>query len=871
MLSLDSTTLAQYAAASTYDARAQAIMAALPDMVEVKVYNSGGLVGSGTMSTPWATIAGPVITVGTIASFIVQTTGTPNPSTWYLRFESGTKWLRGTFGLSGSGADFTWSRPVWKAGQRGRIASVSITTPRFDVRTAAFAPTESADAAAFAATAPAGWDTIPNQSLTVGVAYSLALADYDPPNTGLYGVNAGGDTLPAGLSLDTATGVISGTPTTAQTKNVAFDAISAASLDVTLTLTGGGSGKAWTFGHAFKQGDVPSGNYITATGPSSFQAEVRNTWADGSVKYAVLSGVGGTSAVLSGTSTAPSGSNVAEPSTTATVQFSSPATTVSLATARTNGSMSWSKTTAHKVREILGPVMSEFHYYSPVSGDNHLAVWWFVRAYSNGSVEVETVVENGWLNVASSTSKSYTVTVVVDGTTRYGPTALTHLHHTRWQRTDWVGTDPAVTPSHDSAYLRSTYLVPNYTTAYGAPSSATLNALVQTAEPFAQAAFPSSMGAAGGGGCILNNWEALYVTSADARAYRSTIANSQAAGRYGIHYRDETTGNPPLYASYTTYGYDGSGISDCGSVLTTFPTGGTAPPNYAKSHARPMGYLAYLLTGRHSFREQVEFQAQVSNFATNYTSTFEGVRYPHVASGAFTTRGAAWAIRSFAAAVVCVPDGDSRAGQYRAQLGKTFGYYGANYTGQNALGILIGYSSYNSGVTTDYTSFMEDSFTMASAWAYQVANEQLGSDRARADAFVLWRASHIVGRMGTQSGFCYRDAATYTVRYASTDLSGTSAATFNAGVYSDWATVYTNTVGTNTCNASTTLNGSSGGAPSILSTDGYPYWGLVHTALAFAVDLGITGASDAWTRYTSAPNYAPSGFNELPLWGVVPR
>ena len=187
------------------------------------------------------------------------------------------------------------------------------------------------------------------------------------------------------------------------------------------------------------------------------------------------------------------------------------------------------------------------------------------------------------------------------------------------------------------------------------------------------------------------------------------------------------------------------------------------------------------------------------------------------------------------------------------------------------LAILIGYSSYNSGVTTDYTSFMEDSFTMASAWAYQVANEQLGSDRARADAFVLWRASHIVGRMGTQSGFCYRDAATYTVRYASTDLSGTSAATFNAGVYADWATVYANTIGANTCGSSSALNGGSGSEPTEMSSNPYSYWALAHTALAFAVDLGAAGAAEGWQRFVSASNYSPDNFRNLPLWSIVPR
>jgi hypothetical protein len=271
MLSLDSTTLAQYAAASTYDARAQAIMSALPDVVEVKVYNAGGLVGSGTMSPPWATIAGPVITVGSIASFIVQTTGTPDPASWYLRFESGTKWLRGTFGFAGSGADFTWSRPIWKAGQRGKIASVSISTPRFDVRTAAFALTEGADTAALAATAPVSnvWDTIPNQSLTVGVAYSLALADYDPPDTGSYAVNSGGDDLPDGLTLNTSTGVISGTPTTAQTKNVAFDATPTAEADWVSRSTAAGVIQAFDFRDASDVSYPATGGRGVATVPAN--------------------------------------------------------------------------------------------------------------------------------------------------------------------------------------------------------------------------------------------------------------------------------------------------------------------------------------------------------------------------------------------------------------------------------------------------------------------------------------------------------------------------------------------------------------------------------------------------------------------------
>lgn len=713
---------------------------------------------------------------------------------------------------------------------------------------------------------------------------SNSTAGYVVANMGDYVTDPENDTLtitmngslPSGLSYNSTTKqvTVTGALTAGNSSNVTFTADDGYVEEAitTLTLTGGSAGKAWTFGHPFKQGDVPSGSYITATGPASFQAEVRNRWADGSVKFAVLSGIGGTSAELRTTAVAPSGTNVAEPSTTATVQFSSPATTVSLATARANGSMAWTKSTAHKVREILGPVMSEFHYYSPVSGDNHLAVFWYVRAYVGGAVEVETVVENGWLNVGSPTEKSYTATVTVAGTQRY-TAALTHLHHTRWQRSDWAATDPGVTPSHDGAYLRSTKLVPNYTTSYGAPSASALNALVQTAIPFAQAAWPSDMGAAGGGGSLLNNWDALYITSGDARAYRSVIANSQAAGRYGIHYRDETTGKPPLYSSYPTHGYTGSGIGSTGSAAIEFPTGGTAPPNYAKSHARPFGILAYLLTGRHSFREQVEFQAQVSYFAATYTQTYEGIRIARADVGAFTGRGAGWAIRSMAAAIVAVPDADANAAQYRTHLGKTLGYYGDNFTNQNNLGVIKDYDNYEPAVTA-YAGIMQDSFTMGCEYAYQCANDALGSDRSRADAFVVWRCKYIVGRFGGQATdqYCYRNAATYYLRIAATNLQSESNATFNAGVYSNWGQVYVATMEqANSCNSGTTLEGTSGSDPADLSTAAYPYWGLAHTALAFAVDIGAVGASEAWSRFVAATNYAPNGFADFPLWGVVPR
>ena len=124
-LTLDTATLAAYTAASTADARAQAVIDALSGTVYVRVYNGAGtLMGEGTMAAPWATRSGSVITVGEVATFGVLVTGTPDASGWYLRFEDGSgHWVRGPFG---PGGNFTWSAPAWTAGQGGQIGTVTL-------------------------------------------------------------------------------------------------------------------------------------------------------------------------------------------------------------------------------------------------------------------------------------------------------------------------------------------------------------------------------------------------------------------------------------------------------------------------------------------------------------------------------------------------------------------------------------------------------------------------------------------------------------------------------------------------------------------------------------------------------------------------
>ena len=114
--------------------------------------------------------------------------------------------------------------------------------------------------------------TVPAQSATVGTAFSLALASYYSgtvtPFT--YSVQAG--TLPAGLTLNTSTGAISGTPTTAGTSS-----------GIVIRATDTGSATADSNAFNIVVAAAPVGPTITgpggATGSTSVKSQVEGSTA----------------------------------------------------------------------------------------------------------------------------------------------------------------------------------------------------------------------------------------------------------------------------------------------------------------------------------------------------------------------------------------------------------------------------------------------------------------------------------------------------------------------------------------------------------------------------------------------------------------
>jgi len=757
---------------------------------------------------------------------------------------------------------------------------------------------------------------------------------------------------------------------------------------LTLTPSQTNASGPWTFGHAFKKGDVPQGFYLTtSSGTSSFQAQVRNRWSDGSVKFAVLSGISpftvGTAHTvqLATTATAPTGTNVAEPTTLANTkivftpasgQFPISATvTCDINSVLGVAQGTWGTSTAGRVRSILGPVMSEFHYFQP-TGQGQLAVWWYVRKYSTGAVEVEYEVENGWLQAASPSQVDYAVTATIGGTqvyttahiasdmpvrtitgststsfvygddvrpqllvggyfyvngdpsTIFQATAVTsttiscagglptvmsfsvlgHFAHSRWGGVAWASGGAPVTPAHDPVYLRATKLVPNY--GYTSPTSAAYTGLASALNPspFALGDWTFHMGDVGAQGSIglLPTWEALYCATGDSRAYAATISDVRGAGRWSIHYRDETTGRIPDPRSYTTkaLSQDGWGTIPAGS--------GGSQGGWNISHGVSSGYLAYLIEGRWSFLEECQYAGMFCILDSKPTNrTTNGYQAALVSSSPLTTRGIAWGFRCVIQAASasptaldngntlasadqlqqafakCVDDtanftyanfitGTINAGGWKNNLGWIKFSYDDNYAGETVNGG-AGTIPLNSVFWGAAWMFGFQGMALGHAVELGIENLQAGNVLA---VVLNFNAHHATLSMGIDNTYWnYRRGGVFNRPYTADYTSTPPVFLTQQQAFSDYVTTaaLNPTLSAALGNTLKDHDSDNDATTSDTSNTGYGFWSLHLSTLALAGDAGAPGCRAALEMVKTAPNAAPDVTltSNSPQFGIVPR
>ena len=505
-----------------------------------------------------------------------------------------------------------------------------------------------------------------------------------------------------------------------------------------------------TFGQVFKRGDVPAGCTLAGV-----QLNVKCAWPDGSASIGIvsclLSGVAGAmSAVGLQCGTAASGPTL----TTAGLRATGIAAAVG---AGAFGSASWSGADWESPFRawVTGPVMSSWIYRKPVGGDAHLVAWLEVRMWSNGAVEVLPWVENGYLLVPGPTSKSATYKFTLGGTDRFSQ-LIDLPHHTRTPlvsgpvTSHWLGAAQDSVVKHDPRYMQATGLVPAYMASVS-PAAAVVKNLPASYTPLQQGNWPAGMGAGGYHASIglLPEWDVLYLTSNAAATYKGVVFNAYSAGRFPCHYRDETNTQQPNRPPRISLHPNLTLMSPSPGWETPPAGSGTQPAGWGASHQPSPGYMAYLVTGRHYFLEELQFAASTNSLAAPWPSrqSAKGI-YKSTAAGA--ARAVAWRWRTLAQAVAATPDDDTIfKAEYLANLKNNVEYYHARYVAKpnNPLGFITPYSDYNGGQGGLVSSGCTTTTIYAQDGLYGI-----GYNLTADDQFVGWSLT-ISGETRTITGF----------------------------------------------------------------------------------------------------------------------
>jgi hypothetical protein len=662
-----------------------------------------------------------------------------------------------------------------------------------------------------------------------------------------------------------------------------------------LTVAGGGAGLPWTAGQVFAEGEVPAGTYVGVEGVTAYQVDVRNRWEDGSVKFAVVSGVGGTSIQI-GTTLAPHPTGAVAAVTALDVGdtrlVASGIGTAALADAIAGadltafaGTRSVRPTAAGLLRTHAGPVMRESRYYSPLG--THMAVIWTVRKYSTGHIEVETEVENGWHYVTGGAQADYVAQLIVNGSERYNSsTDLAHIGRTTWSRVDWVGTAPGTTPLPDAAALRESRLVPNYGAFGAGPSGALLDSYAAvSAAPFAQGFYPNTMGAAGYSPSIglLPAWDAVYCTSGDPRAFHAVLAQARNAGRYAMRFRNEATMQVDYNADPEAH------VSEGASVMASMT--GDAAPTFARTHAPSVGYLAYLLTGRWSMLDTLASSATGLYYRHNWLSRRGGARgLPYFQDEA---RSHAWQWRTLAQLAAIAPDSSALQSQARARWGHNMQAYGRYWTGDSGHQIPASSGTYltdhgtapnNLGCVSSMEADMGDQL-----WMHMFVSQALGYAwdlQPWADATAKsWhrtmrdKSYDLAAMYQTDPGLCYRFGTVYRPFWGSAPRvwwpSWRAWADSYLGGNTQWLAERTAAPGGPLYSVGGELAVTAGQTFEPVSTSSFfsGYVANAQPAIAYAAEHGHPLGVSAWGNLSGSSSYVAGSPNyaNAPHFGVVPR
>jgi hypothetical protein len=628
------------------------------------------------------------------------------------------------------------------------------------------------------------------------------------------------------------------------------------------------SGLSLTFGHVFKEGDVPAGSTVGAALADGTvvpaQVDRKATHQDGSLRHGVVTiklaslpanGVQPFSLTLEPqvAAVAPvrleqllatSFDSVVRLTVNGTVYSASARKLLQAVSAR-----SW----------LSGPLVSEWIVGGPVATaagleHPHLTAYFHVRAYAGNPinrVRVDVVIENGWARVPEPGDIDYDGEILVGGESRYAITGLRHFHHARWHKVLWWGSEPLAYVRHDNHYLQDTKVTPKFADLkVPNPVLDSLRAR-DSVKPMTKGDNVAALEQAGASDHIgpLPRWDALYLVSGDRRAFGAMLANADAFSAWGQHYRDESTGYP---IDISAPGNKRAGLNGFGSGDFPAPVKNSTSLTTDGGHAPAAAYVPYIVTGDYFYLEEAIFWANMHLLrdvvigSASYPST-----WPRSIQ-AKQLRDQAWTLRNFGQAAWIAPDDYPLKGYLRAVIATNLDMYRSKYPRSNSLGII----SPREG--SGFSPWMQNFFNFAIARLVEL-------DFPDAQGLVDFFARYNTGTL-IEGEFCWVFATRYNLSIRPS---------VDEPLYASYLQVYEASVGeaTRSLGCGTEAMASKLGVPFGAFDDNasgpYSRRANLQPAVAMMATVGAPGGKDAWRFFSSRTNLPD--YRSYPNFAVVPR
>jgi hypothetical protein len=358
--------------------------------------------------------------------------------------------------------------------------------------------------------------------------------------------------------------------------------------------------------------------------------------------------------------------------------------------------------------------------------------------------------------------------------------------------------------------------------------------------------------------------------------------NGYTAGRYAIHYRDETTNKTLLFSTYPTRtirDQAGCGLNNApGNGGDQTPSvSGTAPPSWDVPHSPQLGYMAYLITGRFYHVETVQFEATFNYLAQgadlNYGRNGALNIFEPYLDGQDQTRARAWNMRALALALSATPDSDTALrGEFKTSVQANIDRVYSRYIAQtnNIMGwVQPGEDGYV-GSWRVGAPWQQDFVTAAWGYLLTLGLPLDAGYQTKAAGFFAWKAQSIIGRLGLANvGFDWRFASQYDMTFSVANYpdyrNGTA-----AGFYSDWASLYADAKARSASTFDNSASNALGGNTPPGAGASSSFWANLQPAIAYAVRHAVPGALVSYGRMTNANNWASFASSIVPVWSVIP-